>query len=745
MVLIVDEFQVISNRRLIDSFASLVRSASIEVPVVVGSRSAPDLGLHRLRLSGELAELGADDLRFRVDEARELLEAMFGPTAADTDAAALTDHTEGWAAGLRLAASAAAMGLDGKSTRDGSDAPDPAATYFSREVLDTLSPDEVRFLLDTSVLDRLSGSLGEALTGRTDGHLILEALADGNLFIIRVDEQGRWFRHHRLFGEFLRRRLRLEDPSRGRRAGLAAAAWHRRQGDEATALRYLVEAAACRGAPVLASFGSRSRSPGRRASASGPADARGGDPPAADPGHLYRLARVLLDAGRLAEGVRWLRRLDEAAAARRAGPAWKGRIEGLWAVHASLRGDALGVLHHCAAARRAGKPRGPGEPASCDPLDPSLPGQLATLAARAHLWLDAPDRASAILAGHFPAGDDQSDDPARLGVLALLACRSGQLQDAWALASRSLELAGEQRVSPMPAILDAVVARTMVLWERHDLQAAGGPAVPASDSTLDLHSFWPLECELIKVLISLGRPGEAMSRLGHLRAALTGPGYQGPLQTRLDGLQLRCQILGDPNGALPACIDSTPAHYPTEVLAWADLCAGRPDRAVVRLNSPGDHPTSVGVELQRLALLARARIQLGDEREGLAALRRALDLGQTGGYVTPFVEDAPELVVVLRRIAGPYPDAYLARVLDRAEQLHGRAGVARPDQAVEPLSGREQEILTYLPSHRSQGQIAAEMYVSINTVKTHIRAVYRKLGVSSRSEAVSVARARQLI
>jgi LuxR family maltose regulon positive regulatory protein len=113
--------------------------------------------------------------------------------------------------------------------------------------------------------------------------------------------------------------------------------------------------------------------------------------------------------------------------------------------------------------------------------------------------------------------------------------------------------------------------------------------------------------------------------------------------------------------------------------------------------------------------------------------------------VTALVEDAPELVPLLRRAAGAFPDAYLAGVVEQAERSHPGADAARPDPALDALSGREREILTYLPSHRSQGQIAAEMYVSINTVKTHIRAVYRKLGVASRSEAVSVARAQKLI
>ena len=365
---------------------------------------------------------------------------------------------------------------------------------------------------------------------------------------------------------------------------------------------------------------------------------------------------------------------------------------------------------------------------------------------RANLWLDRPERARAALARHFTAGDDEYDDPALAGVRALLAAQSGHLPDAWVLASRALELAAERDPAPMPAILDGLLARAIVLWERHDLEAAARLALPTVGDSSEPHFAWPLECQLIQVLISAGQAREAMYRLDRLRA---GPGRhrcRGPVATRLEVLEIRCHaILDDGDEALLAITGSPFGRYPTEVVAWADLCAGRPDRAAARLNAPRDQPTSLGAQLRRLSLLARAGVQMGDERQALANVRRALDLGRPGGFVTAFVEDAPELVPLLRRIGGPFPDAHLARVLDHAERSHIQAGATRAHPAVEPLSGREQEIIAHLPSHRSQGQIAAEMYVSINTVKTHIRAVYRKLGVSSRSEAVSVARARQLI
>jgi LuxR family maltose regulon positive regulatory protein len=110
-----------------------------------------------------------------------------------------------------------------------------------------------------------------------------------------------------------------------------------------------------------------------------------------------------------------------------------------------------------------------------------------------------------------------------------------------------------------------------------------------------------------------------------------------------------------------------------------------------------------------------------------------------------YVEDAPELLPLLKRIAGRFPDAYLSKLVEHAEYAHGTVDATGGLPIPPPLSGREREVLTYLPSHRSQREIAREMFVSLNTVKTHVQALYRKLGVRSRSQAVTVARAQNLL
>ena len=761
-VLVVDGFDVLNNRRVIDAFGTLVRSLSLGLPIVVAGRNEPDLRLHRLRLSGELTEIVGDDLRFRVGEARELLARLSPSAIFDHNAVALTAHTEGWALGLRLAAGADDARSGGASRWHRCGGPsDHVAAYFNDQVLGQMSFEEEQFLLDTAVLHRLSGEVCEQLSGRPDAQLILESLAARHLFLVRLEGRNGWYRHHRLFGEFLRQRVIMDDPARAKRAGLLAAAWFRTHGDAATALHHLVDADAYD--EVLA-LTSSSRADEPIGACPGLRPTSPAVEPDAECRSQYALAAALLQAGQADAGLHWLGRLEVAVGDRPGRQTWRSGIEFLWALHAALAGDPARVLRHCervrlvplSGERRPPMPSGRSAAAALGqvPSDSSVSTGLAVLAARAHLWLDQPERARAVLAdgGRVVGAADDSggaNDPGCLGIRALLASRSGQLQEAYQLANSALEEADRGQHAPVLAVLDSSLALATVLWERRALAEATRRlelALESADGASKPPAFWPLECLLIRVMISRGRGSEALGRIAVLRTLPWQPRCPAPVRPALAVLEGRCwDLLGNRHRALEALAALPPTSCRPEVRAWADLCAGRPDRAAASLTGAPDRTSGSGRQLRRMTLLARAQVQLGEERAALATLHRAVDLGRPQGYVTAFVEQAPELVAGLQRIAGRYPDAYLSTVLEHVERTHPPATRAGPAFELEPLSAREREILIYLPSHRSQGEIAAEMYVSINTVKTHIRAVYRKLGVTSRSEAVARARTYQLI
>ncbi len=217
------------------------------------------------------------------------------------------------------------------------------------------------------------------------------------------------------------------------------------------------------------------------------------------------------------------------------------------------------------------------------------------------------------------------------------------------------------------------------------------------------------------------------------------------VRRHVDEAEIRCRIaLRDLDGAARLLEAVEPARRSAELLARLDLVAGRPDRAADRLTQSAEPTTSPRSEIECLLLLARAYLQLGYKLRAQDALRRAMERGRADGYVRPFVDDADELIGLLQALADRRPDAYLANLLSRPDGAD-RSTTAAQVEVLEPLTDRERQLLGYLPSCYSQGEIASEMAISRNTVKTHTKALYRKLGAASRSEAVAVARSHGLL
>lgn len=245
VVLVLDDYHLIDAQPVHASVAFLLEHRPPELQLVLTCRADPPLGLARLRGRGQLAELRAAELRFTAEEAAELLREAVGPELALPHAAvaALTARTEGWAAGLQLA---------GLSLRGRSDVAGFVATFSGshRYVLDYLTeevlegePEPVRtFLLETSVLERLSGALCDAVTGRSDSQAMLERLERANLFVVPLDEVRGWWRYHQLFADLLRARLQQQQPERVQELHRNAAAWSEAHGQADDAVRHAVAA-----------------------------------------------------------------------------------------------------------------------------------------------------------------------------------------------------------------------------------------------------------------------------------------------------------------------------------------------------------------------------------------------------------------------------------------------------------------------------------------------------------------------
>jgi DNA-binding CsgD family transcriptional regulator len=464
--------------------------------------------------------------------------------------------------------------------------------------------------------------------------------------------------------------------------------------------------------------------------------------------HMYTRAAAMLCLPEATAATPWLRKVEAAMSNDADSDLWVPRVHFLWAVLAERASDMIAVLDHCQAARACTSPSlnwrrsvQPGlmeDGSWFESIDRAIPMRLRVLEARANVWLDHLDSARAILSNCAEV------DPGCLATKALLACREGQLVSAFRLSAEAIEMADDLATKNSLDTLDAFFARSDVLFERNELDAAEmvlGRALEICRQAGTRTWASAVEIRLAWVMLARGRSVEALERIGRLRdldrsgdSAL--PSY---LTRALDHLQiaylLECRDL---DGAARLLQALPPEDRAVNLVAELHLRAGRPDLAAAEVRSqPLPH---VAGELRRLTVLARAEAQLGRQGHAEDAFLVALDLGRRDAFVRPFLESALQHLPLLRRMRRSSSDEYLSRLIVAAEESITAAIPETSARLVESMTPRERELLGYLPTHLTVGEIAAEMIVSKNTAKTHTKSLYRKLGASSRSQAVATAR-----
>ena len=236
IVLVIDDLHEVASPEALDLLELFVAHLPPTMRLVLATREDPRLGLHRLRVAGMLTELRAADLSFSAQEARELLERS-GVELSRESLALLSDRTEGWAAGLRLAALSLAGHPDpNQFVREFSGSERTVAAYLMAEVLERQRPEVRELLLRTAVLDRINGALADHLTGSTASEATLARLADANAFVTPIDAGRTWFRYHHLFADLLRLELHRAAPGMVDALHRAAAEWHEEHGDVVEAI-----------------------------------------------------------------------------------------------------------------------------------------------------------------------------------------------------------------------------------------------------------------------------------------------------------------------------------------------------------------------------------------------------------------------------------------------------------------------------------------------------------------------------
>ena len=619
LVLVLDDYHLITSTQVHASVNTLLDRCPPQLHLVLITRADPPLPLSRLRVRGELAELRAEQLRFSLDEALEFFAGLLAAPLSERDVHRLLDRTEGWAAGLQLAALRLADRADPSAFIERFTGADwHIVNYLGDEVLTSQPPRLREFLLVTSVLNRMCAPLCNALTGRDDGAELISEVNRANLFLIPLDDERHWFRYHHLFGGLLRHELARTAPGQPPALHQRAAEWYESNGDPAEAITHAI--------------------------ASG------------DPG----LSKKLITAH--------------------------------WRQHFNA-------------------------------------GQLETV----RRWLDA-----------LPAGmaaEDASLAAARVWV----ALDTGRLEEVGAALDDA-----ERSVPPDTQLM---VLRALHLYKAGDMAGAASRLREISPDTDDpflatvhrlVHgaaSMWLGDSDHARELVSeAARRAEAD---GNRLAYIYAEGYLALMALMRGDVALAASLHSDAQSAVGRTLSDSHFVAMFPALAGARLAAQRGDwgqaeraaAAAVELGRRG----AGRVELAAALLTAAAAVRTAPPAPALRPPDGMAAADQEDGA------DPGAMVAEARGILRHCPDPGPVVTTWLADEQHAESVRTRQDGLIEQLTDRELAILRLLPAPTPLRELASALFVTPNTLKTHLRAIYRKLGAESRGEAVIQARERGLI
>ncbi len=778
-VLILDDYHVIEARSIHDILTYLLDHLPSQMHLVICSRIDPPLPLSRLRARGQLAEIRSADLKFREAEAALFLNRVMGLSLAEDQIAALEARTEGWIAGLQLAA----LSMQGRQDVAGFVA---AFTGNQRYILDYLveevlqgQPELIQqFLLETSILDRLNGSLCDVVTGQANSQALLERLERANLFIIPLDEARQWYRYHHLFADFLCHRLKVGDDDVGQQEGKRVAELHRRA--SAWYAAHHLTAKAIDHALAAGDFEPASRL-------------------------IEQVAQDLLMRGQVITLHNWLealpdelvrnrlplclahawtlllvtahlaateQRLQEAEAALPAAGAtaeMSGEITALRAIMAVARGDLAGAAQFS-------------RQIQVFPVQENSFSRGVMVLVQGFL---------PILNGDVVEADQACAEMIRVGretgnfLITMIAMSQqidlqvvrGHLHQAAQTCRQMMQMAADDEDQPLPIAIIVYPGLSQVLYEWNELETAASHLLEG----ITLSRQWG-DVAALDQYLALARVRQAQGDTAGAWAAIQQV-ESFTQRVALDDMMLNiCRAWlevkqGHPDRAArwmkpyesPEARAALPV-YPVRdrvelIMARIMMAQGRPGEALAGLVSLAQEAQKMGRVsrlIEALALQAVVYQTQGDPEPGLAALAQALALAEPAGYVRTFIDaGAPlaELLAILKVQQPAAGQAYVDKLLSAftaekclntpAAPAPGSAfwpGPASPTPAlVEPLSERELEVLRLIAAGLSNQAIAQVLTVTVHTVKTHTKHIFNKLDVQSRTQAVARARALDLL
>jgi LuxR family maltose regulon positive regulatory protein len=802
LALILDDYHLITAQAVHDAVVFLLDHLPDTLCLIIATRSDPPLQLPRLRARGQLLELRQTDLRLTADETATFLNQVMGLGLSPGDVTALEARTEGWVAGLQMAA-LAMRGMTAHGTRPARGAlvaPEQAGLsefvraftgshrfildYLMEEVLEQQSPTIQEFLLTTSILDRLTGPLcdavrfgfskapgsspGTAEPGQANSRSILKSLDAANLFIVPLDDERRWYRYHRLFSDLLRKRLRQTHPELVPVLHRRASEWHEQQGTMAAAIDHALagedfaRAAALIDGCVEATFMRSEVVTFLHWMERLPDEWVRTRPTLC----FYQAWALLMSGGSLDVVEQRLQDIDcmqEAAE----GEVMPGRMAALRAYTSLFQADTVRTAELCREALR-----------NLPESDLFLRGIVGWMLSLTSLFdgdLEDASQALTELARKSQEIGNPLTAVTALCYQARLQMRAGRLHRAREILERALELATDRQGRRLPIASEALIGLGRLWGEWNDLEAAEEylvESIKLAKQWSELASF-DAYIPLVRIRQAQGdvagaREAVETARQLALRSKVTAiddivVDLQQALFSVKQGDVERVKRWAERRGLLPGAA----AEPALEALAELGLGLGESldflnermrkyeHLVLARMFIVQDRVSEAFDLLEPLLVQARQwnRVDLiieiqilralawqieGNDEQVMDAIAEALSLAEPGGWVRIFLDEGPALAGLLRRAAsqGVTP-AYVASLLaafDAAESAEPQYRLAQP--LVEPLSEREIEVLRLLSAGLSNPEIAEELYIAVSTVRSHCKSIYGKLNVHKRWDAV---------
>jgi LuxR family maltose regulon positive regulatory protein len=788
-ILVLDDYHVIDSKPVDDILTFLLEHLPPQMHLVIASREDPHLPLARLRARGQLIELRVADLRFTPSEAADFLNQVMDLNLSAEDSATIETRTEGWIVGLQLAALSMQGQKDTASfIRAFAGDHRYIVDYLVEEVLQC-QPEPVRnFLLQTAILDRLSGSLCDAVTALEGGCARLEALERGNFFVVPLDDKRHWYRYHHLFAEVLHMHLMAEQPDQVSTLHRRASEWYEHNGSASDAIRHALAAEDFERAAYLIELVvpaiQRSR---QEATVTVLAwlKALPDDLVHFRPVLSVDYAFALLGGGeleavesRLQDAERWLdttadmRERSESPAAGMVVVDEEEfrRLPGMIAIYRAALALALGDMPETAKnARRA---------LDLAPQDDHLIRGGATALLGLAYWasgdLEAAYQTYAYGMARVQLAGNMTNAISSTIALADIRIAQGHLHEAMSIYEQSLRLATEPGEPVLRGTADLYVGMSELLREHNDLNAATQYLLRSKElgERIGLpqnRSHWCVAMARIKEAqgdldgaLDLLHEAERLymrefSPNVHPLAALKTQAWvaQGRLGEALGWAREQGLSVEDDLSYLREF-----EHITLARVILARYKSDRADRCILeamglleRLLIAAEEGGRTGSVIEILVLQALAHHVQGDIPAALKPLQQALTLAEPEGYVRMFLDEGSSMTQLLREAASReimpvYSDKLLAAFEAEPLRSAGESLLPTPPASqplIEPISQRELEVLRLFKTELSGPEIARELVIALSTVRTHTKSIYSKLNVNNRRAAVKRAEELHLI